>query len=1124
VKPAEFKKLVQASDFNGLAAAIEKLSESECSELSRTAFNVHKYLDLESVAEDGPDENHSRFHRWSGTIDLGIYGLCSREQLQAKGIGLLHRSHPCQQAVIKVLSDRRPKWASAWVDWKFEHHHGVDWNSMRELIRRGVITKPKHERYIQDMAKEMADYSWSEKDYIPLSRRLREDPAVLDDVWRFFDMETEAFTHKTDLSRRIRGFETWAVALKKVSDEGLIDRQRLLDCSLAALQLDFKRQYLTGFIHFHETMEPTAEEMRARQGRYLDLLTVETTLVGSFATKMINKIDLAKALDDVALVAVADHVFASEVKHSAMTVIGILEKLENRSPKLIPQAARIVADHAVVHPVKEVQAAALKLLTKWQENLDGVAAQQVAERLSEEMTALPATLRPGAQTLMEALQGSSAETPAGDGKGAKTGKGTSQAKAAAKATTSGKATPTKSTSRKSASGKSAEKPTSEFTARIATCQAAASRLPAQWRKLAGVDQAISACVKGTWPKPLEFDLMSVPALTGVKLVPPIATVDELLDVIAHAIENLESAIELERIFDGISRFGLQKSAAFRRRAKPLLVRRKKTQAQTRVGLGALDGDAVEPFLLVAQWLGGSSKATKVVEDHNLKTGFYLLHFMGRRIDNLRERVLAGFAGPLLSAPTHEGGWIDATILVERWREIERMKREPDRLDVIQALLRLAPDRRADALCSAKRLSHRFAAALRFALGGDETAPELDADRGPVWVAAARARVPQGDVPGTEKWTGELASLTTARATRLLPETVLAIDDNLPIWEGIEVGVSRKNDAMNAVADVPTTLLALPQAGWNTFLGDFLFQNGSPRIFEWISLTWPGNAEPFFARGLPAMVAAHALHEPDRLWGDRAGKAVILATAADDQDYRRAAIDALIDGIGDGRLSPRDLGETLSRVVVSMASTCADLKQLSKKLDALVKSDDEDVERKAAETLAGLAASLSSKDTDLKPLSKEFARQIEMTSEERHWKRGYQNDIEKVVASKTFKLNRLCAAFAEVARVSPWHAWVIAGTLETLLECYESVPDDVHHLLSLLLELMTQLGLAPGDEARAKLATIKVGGKTASLTKLLAALEPRQTSAAFEARVICAERRLERASRWSGDQTESATIG
>jgi hypothetical protein len=282
--------------------------------------------------------------------------------------------------------------------------------------------------------------------------------------------------------------------------------------------------------------------------------------------------------------------------------------------------------------------------------------------------------------------------------------------------------------------------------------------------------------------------------------------------------------------------------------------------------------------------------------------------------------------------------------------------------------------------------------------------------------------------------------------------------------------------------------------------------------------WPGNAEPFFRRGLSAMVAPHALHEPDRPWGDRSRTAVILASADDERDFRRIAIDALIDGIGDGRVLPRALGEALGPIVLARASTCADLKQLSSRLDELAKG--REVHPEAAETLAGLAASLSAKSSDLKPLSKRFAELAELAPRHVPSKLMFKEPIEKAAASQTFKLNRLCAAFAEVARVSPWHAWVIAGTLEILLGSYETFPDDVHHLLSLLLELMTQLGLAPGDKTRAKLATIKGGGKTASLAKSLAALEPQQTSAAAEARLLCAENRLERAQRWNGGQTAS----
>ena len=344
----------------------------------------------------------------------------------------------------------------------------------------------------------------------------------------------------------------------------------------------------------------------------------------------------------------------------------------------------------------------------------------------------------------------------------------------------------------------------------------------------------------------------------------------------------------------------------------------------------------------------------------------------------------------------------------------------------------------------------------------------------------------------------------------LPENLRLIDGKPQSAAQMAALKSYRDEALKAAADMPTVYLSALPGNW---------EGMDAHTVEWISMTWPGNAEPFFRRGLSAMEAPHALHEPDRPWGDQSWTVVILASAADEQEFRRIAVDALIDGIGDGRVSPRTLGETLGRVAVSMASTCAELKQLSSRVDELAKT--REVEREAAETLAGLAASLSSKSAELKPLAKRFAELAQLASGHVLSKLMFKEPLEKAAASKTFKLNRLCAAFSEVSRISPYHAWVIAGTLETLLASYAAPPDDVHHLLSLLLELMTQLGLAPGDAACAKLATIKGGGKTGSLAKSLAALESQETSAASEARVICAEKRLERAERWSSGQTTSA---
>jgi hypothetical protein len=92
----------------------------------------------------------------------------------------------------------------------------------------------------------------------------------------------------------------------------------------------------------------------------------------------------------------------------------------------------------------------------------------------------------------------------------------------------------------------------------------------------------------------------------------------------------------------------------------------------------------------------------------------------------------------LSAPTHQGFWIDARVLVARSKDAAGQGVLLLGLaDQILALLRLAPDHRLEALKSAQGLDGEWSAALRYALGGTE----INGKTRSRWVAAARARAP-----------------------------------------------------------------------------------------------------------------------------------------------------------------------------------------------------------------------------------------------------------------------------------------------------------------------------------------------------------------------------------------------
>ena len=118
-------------------------------------------------------------------------------------------------------------------------------------------------------------------------------------------------------------------------------------------------------------------------------------------------------------------------------------------------------------------------------------------------------------------------------------------------------------------------------------------------------------------------------------------------------------------------------------------------------------------------------------------GNTLLGFLEVRL-GLLVRVHAQQPGPLLACPTHRQGWIDPAEMAARLRAYHERGLEPAKHDFIQGVLRLAPDGRANVLASAGDLRDKYAAALRYALGGPLENTSVPAA---VLIAAGRARRP-----------------------------------------------------------------------------------------------------------------------------------------------------------------------------------------------------------------------------------------------------------------------------------------------------------------------------------------------------------------------------------------------
>lgn len=111
--------------------------------------------------------------------------------------------------------------------------------------------------------------------------------------------------------------------------------------------------------------------------------------------------------------------------------------------------------------------------------------------------------------------------------------------------------------------------------------------------------------------------------------------------------------------------------------------------------------------------------------------------------------------PPLSMPTHRGGFIAPSMLVERAAAYEQRAVDVGLREQVRALLRLAPIGDAAAIEAARQLADGpFTRALRYALG-DDLAPETG--QLALFAAAARVRFPEADDPALFAAVGDIGA-------------------------------------------------------------------------------------------------------------------------------------------------------------------------------------------------------------------------------------------------------------------------------------------------------------------------------------------------------------------------------
>ncbi|MEM8931795.1 MAG: DUF6493 family protein [Acidobacteriota bacterium] len=418
-----------------------------------------------------------------------------------------------------------------------------------------------------------------------------------------------------------------------------------------------------------------------------------------------------------------------------------------------------------------------------------------------------------------------------------------------------------------------------------------------------------------------------PDLTTLATIRPLADRDALIDAAAHAAETVSSCEEIERLLDGLSRFGSDRSDPFGERVEALAHRLGDAPSSESGGPGLAKaqlsiGRALGDLLRV--WLTGRSISVDPFYGPP-KSGPF--GFLACRIQEIRGRLTgARPSGPLLSLPTHVGGWIDPSVLVDRLRTLGTTADAAlVSADGALALSRLAP---GDPACAAE-LPGLAGRLIRGALGSDDAADRPQAEDDPrLWVVAARVRSPDGDLSERLAPLGDALDAFTDKPDAVMPaswswrfEPSFGLQPYLVLASRTE----HRSEPLTAGAWRPPSIELVDLA----FSGQAHTDIEHAWNLAWLASIWPARVDAFLfggarllnsyftdldARSRPFDAFFEPLADPRRSWPTAAEPLIALALIARGKVARAAAVDVLIDALEDGRADAGALGRGLGRCI------------------------------------------------------------------------------------------------------------------------------------------------------------------------------------------------------------------
>lgn len=407
--------------------------------------------------------------------------------------------------VYEICIRRDEEWQKRWAKFLLKDARS-NWLFIFQLFSDGIIERPDQADYYVGFISYYyrSDHETTKADII-------NDSLIRDHIWKLFEYDGvgDASLANSDCY----GNHNWDEVFKELADENVLDRSRLLKCTLEALGRDFLQYRAGWYSRFHEFMEPTLEEMASFKEHYLHLCGSTIPPTVSFAVKALTKLCKEGLVEEKDLLSSLPPVLVQKSKGTVKSAIKLLSAALKKSKN--KQDVLVTLCTALGHEAADIQKSVLDILIKE----DAFTSSEVFDTVNSYADLISPSLK---SLLPETLEASDEAL--------------------------------------------SEVDFTELEDRYNT-------LKGKWPDELKLDEFYEASKKGHFID-LKINPQRLPLEADLPFI-PVASIEEAIELCLQYIENPICGQDMERVIDAVSRFNCPKDESFAKNAAPLVKRCKK---------------------------------------------------------------------------------------------------------------------------------------------------------------------------------------------------------------------------------------------------------------------------------------------------------------------------------------------------------------------------------------------------------------------------------------------------------------------------------------------------------------------------------------------------------------------